>query len=369
MLCPLFEFQRQQLCSFTSTPMFIPFFSRRARRAGSSSSSSSSSSSAGKSGTSSSSSSSSAGKSGGSSSSSSTGKSGGSSSSSSTGKSSGSSSTTGKSGSTGTTGKSSSSSSSSSSSTTRKTSSVSFGGSTKAASTYSSGGGKSITIALGQLFGGRTAGGATRNQVFGTRAYGSGYPGYYTRGVTQRGFPFWYWPLVWSGIGYETSSEYLYDTTEYGQPDNSSRPGGPMATAAFQSNSTGTTFRLVADNNTVTDLMTDIASNCSQFLTAASINATLPTPFNGTVDPEQVVQYYRASSVALTLDGYNNTAVFASENSTADVPLPTGIDTNLLECLNDTIGLAVPLINGGPRGSTPDFRLGGLLLLLLFILQ
>ncbi|KAJ6510588.1 hypothetical protein C8R45DRAFT_813904 [Mycena sanguinolenta] len=311
--------------------MFVPLLSRRARKAGSSSSSSS----AGKSG------SSSAGKSG-------------------------SSSTTGKSGSAG---KSSSSSSSSSSSTTRKTSSVSISGSTKAASTYSSGGGKSITIAVGQLFGGRTAGGATRNQVFGTRAYGSGYPGYYTRGVASRGFPFWYWPLVWSGIGYETSSEYLYDTTEYGQPDNSSRPGGPMATAVFQSNSTGTTFRLVADNNTVANLMTDIASNCSQFLTAASISATLPTPFNGTVAPEQVVQYYRSSSVALTLDGYNNTAVFAPENSTADVPLPTGIDTNSLECLNDTIGLAVPLINGGPRVSAPDIRLGGVLLLLLLILQ
>jgi hypothetical protein len=141
-----------------------------------------------------------------------------------------------------------------------------------------------------------------------------------------------------------------------------------MAMAAFQSNSTGTTFRLVADNNAVADLMTDIATNCSQFLTAASINATLPTPFsNASGAPEQVVQYYRASSVALTLDGYNNTAVFAPENSTADTPLPTGIDTNLLGCLNATIGIAVPLVDGAAGLSAPDFRLVGLLSLLLLV--
>ncbi|KAJ7302336.1 hypothetical protein DFH08DRAFT_74072 [Mycena albidolilacea] len=298
---------------------------------------------------------SSGGRSGGTSSSSSGGKSGGTTSSSSGGK-----------GSSGTTGK--ASSSSSSSSTSRKTTPISTGGSTKSVSTYSSGGGKSITIATGQLFGGRTAGGATRNSVYGSRSYGSGYPGYYGRGVANLGFPFWFWPVAWgSGIGYGANSAYLH-TDEYGQPDNSSRPGGPLAMAAFQSNSTGTTFRLVADNNTVADLMTDITTNCSQFLTAASINATLPTPFsNASGAPEQVVQYYRASSVALTLDGYNNTAVFAPENSTADTPLPTGIDTNLLGCLNATIGIAVPLVDGAAGLSAPDFRLVGLLSLLLLV--
>jgi hypothetical protein len=57
------------------------------------------------------------------------------------------------------------------------------------------------------------------------------------------------------------------------------------------------------------------------------------------------VQYYRASSVALTLDGYNNTGALAPEG-TPDTPLPTNIDTSLLDCLNQTIGLAVPLIDG-----------------------
>ncbi|KAJ7508073.1 hypothetical protein B0H11DRAFT_2308278, partial [Mycena galericulata] len=82
-----------------------------------------------------------------------------------------------------------------------------------------------------------------------------------------------------------------------------------------------------------------IVANCSSSLVASSINAALPTPFNvSAAEPEQVLQYYRASSVALTPDGYNNTTVFAPENSTANTPLPAGTDANLLDCLNQTIG-------------------------------
>ncbi|KAJ7842684.1 hypothetical protein B0H14DRAFT_3691681 [Mycena olivaceomarginata] len=140
--------------------------------------------------------------------------------------------------------------------------------------------------------------------------------------------------------------------------------------ATFQSNSTGTIFRLVADNNTVADLMPGVTTNCTKFLTAMSINATIPTPFNvSLVQPEQVVQYYRASSVALGLDGYNNSAVFAPENSTADTPLPSGIDTDLLGCLNATIGQAVPLVDGARSISAPDVRFMPLGLLLLLLVR
>ncbi|KAJ6586467.1 hypothetical protein DFH09DRAFT_1143452 [Mycena vulgaris] len=146
-----------------------------------------------------------------------------------------------------------------------------------------------------------------------------------------------------------------------------------MATAVFQSNSTNTTFRVSADNDTVTDLMADISANCSSFLVPSSVNVTRPMPFNLSAPdaqkPEQVVQYYRASSVALSLDGYNNTAVFMAENSTADTPLPTGIDTNLLVCLNTTIGLAVPLVDGAPSAlSVPSFGLAIVLLMLRTLL-
>ncbi|KAJ7078327.1 hypothetical protein B0H15DRAFT_539048 [Mycena belliarum] len=249
-----------------------------------------------------------------------------------------------------------------------KSSSITIGGSSRTASQYNGGGGRISVIPTGQPFSGRSEGGATRSQVWGTRAYGSGYPTYYSRGVAGRGFPFYFWPLVWgSGYGYGGNTAYLH-SDEYGRADNGSRPGGVMTSVAFQSNSTGTTFRLVADNATATDLLGSVAANCSSHFAPLPTPLPVPTAFNARappVAPEQVVQYFRASSVALSLDGYNNSAVFAPENSTTDTPLPAGIDTALLECLNSTIGLAVPLIDGTPRMAVPSGAATATLVLLL----
>ncbi|EJF55422.1 hypothetical protein DICSQDRAFT_175932 [Dichomitus squalens LYAD-421 SS1] len=235
---------------------------------------------------------------------------------------------------------------------------------------YGSGTTKAVTIPQGQPFAGRTSGGATRDSIYGNSYYGSGYPGLSGLGVASRGFPFVYWPLIWGGgLGY--GAAYLHDNHEYGEPNNSSRPGGPMAQAAFFSNSTNTTFHIVSDNSTVFSLIGSITMNC----TVASNSSTIPSPFNGSATdplPEQAIQYYRASSVALTLDGYNNTAALAG-NETTPPPLPSGIDTNLLNCLNATIGEAVPLfqdssssgstgsVGAAARLSTPTMGLVGLI--------
>ena len=195
------------------------------------------------------------------------------------------------------------------------------------------------------------------------RIYGSGYPGIIGRGTAGRGFPFFFWPLSWGRVSYTDSSAYLYTTdvglsilvnylttdertsSQYGNFDNSSRPGGIMMTAAFSSSSENTTFRVVADNTTVSVLLINIVANCSSDITSPSsitsstFNDSLASP-----KPEQTVQYYRASTVALTLDGYNNTGALEADG-TPNTPLPTDLDTNLLNCLNTTIGAAVPLIN------------------------
>jgi len=119
-----------------------------------------------------------------------------------------------------------------------------------------------------------------------------------------------------------------------------------MMTATFISNSTSTTFRLLSDNTTVTQMIPVIRSNCSFSLSNSS--SSTPSVYNDSLtalpQPEQVIQYYRASSVALALDGYNNTGVLGPEG-TPDTPLPTDIDTKLLDCLNQTIGVAAPLID------------------------
>ncbi|KIM50671.1 hypothetical protein SCLCIDRAFT_34087 [Scleroderma citrinum Foug A] len=218
------------------------------------------------------------------------------------------------------------------------------------ASAYGYGGGKSITIPSGQLFEGRSAGGGTRNQIFGSKSYGSGYPGITGRGVAGRGFPFWFWPIVWGSTAAETAP-YL-NGSEYGDSFNTSRFGGPLMEATFISNNStpNTAFHVLSDNSTITSLIDTVSGHCSSHLSSSS--SKTPFPFNtsspSAPQPGQVVQYYRASSVALTLDGYNNSATFSSNQNATDTPLPSNIDMTLLNCLNQTIALSMPLVDGSP---------------------
>ncbi|KAJ7863080.1 hypothetical protein B0H14DRAFT_2739233 [Mycena olivaceomarginata] len=237
---------------------------------------------------------------------------------------------------------------------TSRSSPVTTPGGSKSATSYGAGGGTPAIIPSGQLFAGRSEGGGTRGQIFGTRTFGSGYPTNSGRGVLGKPFPFVFWPLSFgAGAGIGTGA-YLHSNSEYGHSDNSSRPGGVMTTANFQSNGpNGTVFRILADLMTVTDLIEDIVANCSGSLSNSSISAGgSPSSYNDSStlppQPEQIVQYYRASSIALSLDGYNNTSIFMAEG-TPDVPLPSGIDATALDCLNQTIGAAAPLIGGVGR--------------------
>ncbi|KAJ6540873.1 hypothetical protein DFH09DRAFT_1396041 [Mycena vulgaris] len=208
-------------------------------------------------------------------------------------------------------------------------------GTSRTISKYGKGSGKVNKIQSG-TFAGRTEGGGKRTQIYGTWEYGSGYPGLPARDVRGRSFPFYYRPVIW-GNG-DNSGSYLYNTSEYGKTNDTDRLGGALMTALFLSNDADRTiFRILADNDTVLSLITDITSSCTSNLTAPADKAADFIPDQPPM-PEQVIQYYRASSVALALDGYNNTAVFAPDNTTAKVPLPGNINPNLLNCLNKTIG-------------------------------
>jgi hypothetical protein len=141
-----------------------------------------------------------------------------------------------------------------------------------------------------------------------------------------------------------------------------------MVTATFVSNSTNTTtFRVLSDNTTVTDLLVAITANCSSNLSNST--SPKPSPYNDSLSalpqPEQTIQYYRASSVALTLDGYNNSGALGADG-TPDMPLPSNIDTALLNCLNQTIGAAVPLINGDTNTRWASSNLSLICLLWVF---
>jgi len=116
---------------------------------------------------------------------------------------------------------------------------------------------------------------------------------------------------------------------------------------------------VLSDKNTVESLIGSLKSNCSSNLNqTGTSNSTTPFTNQSTVPlPEQALQYYRASSVVLTLNGYNDTAAL---NNTQDpnasrlsAPLPNGTDTTLLTCLNETLGLAVPLVDAGVGSGPP----------------
>jgi len=107
----------------------------------------------------------------------------------------------------------------------------------KSATSYGAGGGSAAPIPLGMPFAGRSAGGGNRQGVYGNKyamprhallgpeltcvhsIYGSGYPGVLVpRGVAGLGFPFFFWPVVWSGSeSGNGSSAYLYDAAEVRQ--------------------------------------------------------------------------------------------------------------------------------------------------------
>ena len=65
----------------------------------------------------------------------------------------------------------------------------------------------------------------------------------------------------------------------------------------------------------------------------------------GVVRPETAIQYYHASSVVLTLDGYNHTAALSDDLNSPSTPLPTWVDQGMLDRVNGTIGAEVPLVD------------------------
>ncbi|TDL21056.1 hypothetical protein BD410DRAFT_724799 [Rickenella mellea] len=220
---------------------------------------------------------------------------------------------------------------------------------------YSKGGGKRFTLSSQTPFSGREAGGGTRDEIYGSRTYGSGYPyGVTGNYIGGRPFPFIFYPIAISPYNnyYGANEIYVLNDTQ--------RIGGALSSVIIQPTNasisiTANTYRLIGDNSSVTAVYNAIlASSPPCGITNSSI-----TPFKTTVNttaptPEQVVQYYRASSFALSLDTYNNNGSSLANmptNSTStsallsDTPLPTDIDSAFLSCLNATIGESAPLVN------------------------
>ncbi|KAA1472062.1 hypothetical protein DENSPDRAFT_865485 [Dentipellis sp. KUC8613] len=206
----------------------------------------------------------------------------------------------------------------------------------KSATAYGDGGGPVIIVPAGQPFGGSAVGGGTRKQVIDPSSY-------LGCNATQlnHDLPFYFWPVVWRDVTGHITVGCLNESQDargpFGTPENPSRPGGPLAQASFESRVDGSmsTLHVLADESTLSSLLSSISLNCSS---AGLVNGTTH-PYNGSSpsDPEQkeAIQYYRATSVVLTDDGYNKSS------------------TAFLRCLNDTIANGVPLVSSATV-ATPE---------------
>ncbi|GAA5907248.1 hypothetical protein JCM6882_008401 [Rhodosporidiobolus microsporus] len=258
------------------------------------------------------------------------------------------------------------------------------------------GGGYPRTIPAGTPFAGRTFGGGYRSNIYGGRGYGGGLGlplaagaagGLAFGSVYGLGFPYGYWPLYY-GHGY-------YGSGEYGPYSNSSRPGGALAVTSFTSPpSTGTEnapqYMLFGDTNSINDAWSAISSNCSaaavygQPPVAVSSNGTFdtapnPAPFASSntsatllpaLDPQNVLEFYRASSFALYafFEGASET----NPNATEGYTRPDGVDasatyfypssarnTTFEQCVNETIALALPIEEGTTEEDGASFAVRG----------
>lgn len=120
------------------------------------------------------------------------------------------------------------------------------------------------------------------------------------------------------------------------------------------------TLFLTADKPTLKYVKPALIWFCSKshnngWFGAEKVRVSKPMEFKGPAGdpngpaPEQGVSYYRGSSVVLSLLGYNNTAQsvdYTPQNPFCliDTPLPPVASTRFFQCINETLGLSIPLV-------------------------
>jgi hypothetical protein len=178
------------------------------------------------------------------------------------------------------------------------------------------------------------------------------------------------WPVAFNGTGFDN----YYGSREYNS--DLSRPGGPMTQytltpPADVTNVSANTFALYGDLNSVDSVYHSLVSDCGVTKTFSS-DFTQSLTSNFTINPNQTVQYYRASSFALLLNGYDNKQPNITVMDDPDIyvptyvygplaPLPSSMNTTYLICLMSSIARHLPLIDpksvdvtSGPTSNDAD---------------
>jgi hypothetical protein len=181
--------------------------------------------------------------------------------------------------------------------------------------------------------------------------YGSGYPDQPEPGALNKDFPFTFWPIAWRNLrGYPS---YLLSVDSFiefagGKIGPFSRPGNALVTCTINvpedsAASEPATYHVLADKATIELIAPRFGRRCSSGLPRPLKCATLEYYRDIKIPlPEQVVQYYRASSAALAIEEYNNTALW--EVGTPDIPVPGNYSK--LECMKAVMRQELPLVTG-----------------------
>lgn len=126
-------------------------------------------------------------------------------------------------------------------------------------------------------------------------------------------------------------------------------------------------YFVVGDHDSVEAILVFLRSNCRAIIGNA-------TDFNADLSPlpvEQYLQYYRASSFALTLSSYSNSAASvanqppSNDSTVASLPpaaIPPGTNLDFLKRINDTIGDNI-LISSGHSALMADSSVGAMVVL------
>ncbi|CCA68116.1 hypothetical protein PIIN_01984 [Serendipita indica DSM 11827] len=280
-----------------------------------------------------------------------------------------------------------------------------------AATPFANGGGDEHIIPDGK-FKNRRVGRGTRNEIYGSARYGSGY-GHYTEtdngwkyepdtanfNVTGRDFHFGFPPISWGN--YSGGFDYFWvrrDDLPGAAFVGTFRPypyDEPSQQGAIIAKKNDQTWIFVADAATV-NILFDVLrlpeqqggcaldESSAKVTTRVSYDPLNPDPESNVsifqqdipippyifhLQPWNVVQYYRGSSAFLANSSYDNEYAHQRSNNTdywKATPLnTTGLDSAFLNCLNTTIAATIPIIDPtfvvrAPKGKLSSGQIAGI---------
>jgi len=116
-------------------------------------------------------------------------------------------------------------------------------------------------------------------------------------------------------------------------------------------------FYLIGDSSSASVAQVALTANCN----ATSLNEPftalmypIPDGTNTTHYPEstEIIQFYRASSFALSLRGFD-VSTLPEGTASADAALPVSVDRAFLQCINSTIASTIPILDASNRHTLP----------------